>query len=260
MKDKDPYKNFENLTFEDFRKLAKNPMLSRHEKVGFPDSYREEKEDIIFDDMLNKVSNISLRKMRMLEIGPGCSALPLRLAEICRNNDGSLIFVDSQEMLAHLPEGTHIKKYVGQFPSALGKDISNLSERLDVIIAYSVIQYVFPEGSLYGFIDRCLNLLDEGGEFFIGDIPNVTMRKRFFSSKEGHTSHREFTGSDEEPLVKFNNLEIDQIDDSVVLSILSRARAQGFHAWVLPQARGLPMANRREDILIRKPGIVDYEE
>lgn len=43
------------------------------------------------------------------------------------------------------------------------------------------------------------------------------------------------------------------MDDTVVLSILSRARAQGFHAWVVPQGEGLPMANRREDILIRKP-------
>jgi len=253
MSEKNSYQNFENLTFEDFRKLAQDPMLSRHEKVGFPDSYREEKEDLIFDDMLNKVSNISLKKMRMLEIGPGCSALPLKLSEICKYNDGSLIFVDSQEMLAHLPEGTHIKKYVGQFPSALGKDLQNLSGRIDVIIAYSVIQYVFAEGGLHGFIDRCLSLLDEGGEFFIGDIPNVTMRKRFFSSDAGEASHREFTGSDGKPVVNFNNLEIDLIDDSVVLSILSRARAQGFHAWVLPQANGLPMANRREDILIRKP-------
>ncbi|MDA8632103.1 hypothetical protein N9L29_05380, partial [Litoricolaceae bacterium] len=86
-----------------------------------------------------------------------------------------------------------------------------------------------------------------------GDIPNVTMRKRFFSSQAGFQSHREYTGRDEKPEVNFNRLEIGQMDDSVVLAILARARAQGFHAWVMPQSSSLPMANRREDILIRKP-------
>lgn len=86
-----------------------------------------------------------------------------------------------------------------------------------------------------------------------GDIPNITMRKRFFSSAGGQKSHRQYTGRDEKPEVLFNQLELGQMDDSVVLAILARARAQGFHAWVVPQLSTLPMANRREDILIRKP-------
>ena len=45
----------------------------------------------------------------------------------------------------------------------------------------------------------------------------------------------------------------DQIDDGIVLALLARARAHGFHAWVLPQAAALPMASRREDVLIRRP-------
>jgi len=53
--------------------------------------------------------------------------------------------------------------------------------------------------------------------------------------------------------VSFNRLEPSVMDDSVVFAVLARARAQGFHAWVVPQAVDLPMANRREDILIRRP-------
>jgi hypothetical protein len=53
--------------------------------------------------------------------------------------------------------------------------------------------------------------------------------------------------------VQFNNIEHGRIDDAVVLSILSRARSEGYHAWILPQASLLPMANRREDIIIKKP-------
>jgi len=38
-----------------------------------------------------------------------------------------------------------------------------------------------------------------------------------------------------------------------VLAVLAHARAAGMHAFVVPQASGLPMANRREDILIGRP-------
>jgi hypothetical protein len=59
--------------------------------------------------------------------------------------------------------------------------------------------------------------------------------------------------TDEAPCVEFNKVEHDQIDDAVVMSLIQRARAQGFDAYVLPQSQALPMANRREDILIVRP-------
>ena len=55
------------------------------------------------------------------------------------------------------------------------------------------------------------------------------------------------------PEVRFNTLDRHKIDDSVILSLLNRARSQGFDAYVLPQRPDLPMANRREDVLIRRP-------
>lgn len=247
------YSKFANLTFNDFRELAKDSSLSRHEKVGFPDSYREGKEDDIFRDMLAKLPNLSLPKKNVLEIGPGCSGLPIMLSQLCEKNGSHLIFVDSQEMLSLLPEAPHITKYAGAFPSALGNDYEKWMGSIDTIAAYSVIQYVFAEGNLWDFVDRCLLLLADGGEMLFGDVPNISMRKRFFASAAGAASHRQFTGCDEKPEVLFNQLELGQMDDSVVLAILARARAQGFHAWVIPQSPSLPMTNRREDILIRKP-------
>ncbi len=245
--------DFSNLNFEDFRSLAKDPDLSRHERVGFPDEYREGREKAIFEDVRKKLGNLNTPAKRVMEIGPGCSELPVLLADLCETTRSSLIYVDSGEMLAHLPDGPHITKIAGQFPDAIGKDFDSLNGTVDVIIAYSVIQYVFTGGNLWHFVDRCLLLLADGGEILFGDIPNLSMRKRFFSSAEGRETHRRFTGRDETPDVKFNQLEIGQIDDSVVLAIIARARLQGFHAWVIPQDRDLPMANRREDLLIRKP-------
>lgn len=243
---------FANLTYEDFRRMASDPALSRHEKVGFPDAYREGKEEAIFADICAKVPTLLEAGHTVLDIGPGCSQLPIMLSELCARQDHKLLFVDSAEMLAHLPERPFINKYEGQFP-AIPALIEGYRASIDCIIAYSVVQYVFQDGNLWSFLDQALSLLKPAGEILLGDIPNMTMRKRFFSSDEGVQSHKKFSGSDEPPNVTSNQLETGYMDDSVVVSLLLRARAQGFHAWVLPQATGLPMANRREDILIRRP-------
>jgi hypothetical protein len=119
-------------------------------------------------------------------------------------------------------------------------------------VTYSVLQYVFVESPIFDFVDACLSLLAPGGQLLIGDIPNVSKRKRFFASDAGVRCHQQYTGTDEVPAVEFNVLERSKIDDAVVLSILSRARAAKFDAYVLPQAPELPMANRREDVLITR--------
>lgn len=244
--------NFDDLTFEKFRELAVTDGLSHHEKVGFPNEYREGREAAIFADMLRKMRTLDRAGVVALEIGPGCSQLPVMLADLCAQRSGAVHFVDSQEMLQQLPQAPHIHKWPGRYPE-LPELFEELGGKVDAIIAYSVIQYVFAEGNLFQFVDRCLSLLCDGGELFLGDIPNVTMRKRFFSGNEGIQTHKQFTGRDELPEVQFNQLEPARIDDSVVLAVLARARAQGYHAWVMPQSAELPMSNRREDILIRKP-------
>jgi 2-polyprenyl-3-methyl-5-hydroxy-6-metoxy-1,4-benzoquinol methylase len=244
---------FAQLDFEAFRALALDPTLSRHEKVGFPDDYREGRESAIFADMLGKLGALQRPGARVLEIGPGCSELPRMLADHVARQGGRLTFVDSAEMLALLPRAPHVRHAAGRFPDALGGELDRLAGTFDVIIAYSVLQYVFAEGNLFGCVDACLSLLAEGGEALFGDLPNTTMRKRFFAGAEGYATHRRHTGRDEAPAVSFNRLEPGAIDDAVVLGLLARCRAQGFHAWVVPQREDLPMANRREDILIRRP-------
>lgn len=243
---------FASLDFDGFRALARDASLSRHEKVGFPDAYRDGKEAAIFRDVLAKLGRLQQCGMRVLEIGPGCSHLPLMLAEHCARHDSELIFVDSAEMLALLPDAARVRKVAGAFPQALAGERDALAERVDVILAYSVVQYVHAEGGLMRFVDACLALLAPGGELLLADLPNTTMRKRFFASPAGEASHRAYTGRDEKP-APVTTPEAGQIDDGVVLALLAHARARGCHAWVMPQASDLPMANRREDVLIRRP-------
>ena len=115
------------------------------------------------------------------------------------------------------------------------------------------VENVFAQGNVWEFLDRSLELLAPGGRLLIGDVPNLSKRRRFFSSEAGIAYHRRFTGGDEPPQVEWNRPEPRQIDDAVVLGLLSRARAAGFDACVVPQADELPMANRREDLLIYRP-------
>jgi hypothetical protein len=244
---------FQSLDFEAFKTMAQDPNLSCYEKIGFPDSYRAGFEPCIFKDISNKLPNLSNKNKTILDIGPGCSELPQMLIDLCSKNAHKLLVVDSKEMLDHLPTRSFIEKFSGRFPKDLPEIFEIYKGKVDVILCYSVLHYIFTEGNLFDFIDQTLKLLAPGGECLLGDIPNISKRKRFFASSAGKAYHREFTKTDEDPLVSYNCIEHGQIDDAVIFSILNRARQAGFDAYVLPQGVDLPMANRREDILIKRP-------
>jgi hypothetical protein len=249
----DEYKRFEHLTFEDFRRLAGDESLSRYEKIGFPDAYRDGKEAAIWQDILAKLPALSGRDKVVLDIGPGCSELPQMLIDLCRRNGHTLLLVDSPEMLAHLPDEPFIEKHAGYYPNCPDL-IASYEGRVDVLLSYSVLHYIFVESSIWAFLDTSLELLAHDGEMLIGDIPNASKRKRFFASPQGVAFHRAFTGDDEAiPEVAFNQVQPHLIDDSVVFALANRARLAGCDAYIVPQGPDLPMANRREDLLIRKP-------
>jgi hypothetical protein len=243
-------KRFENLTYDDFRRMAGDESLSRHERVGFPDAYREGREAAIFADIVAKLPALETPKRSVVDIGPGCSALPQKLIDLCVRMRSRLILVDSPEMLDQLPDGPLVEKSAGHFPDEVS--LHDRDGSVDVVLVYSVLHYVVAEGGLWAFLDRALALLANGGTLLLGDVPNVSKRRRFFTSPAGIAFHRAFTGDDSLPQLTPAN-EASIIDDALVLEILSRARERGFDAYVLPQAPELPMANRREDVLVVRP-------
>lgn len=245
-------KQFSNIGFEDFRRLAADQSLSKYERIGFPDAYRQGFEADIFSDIVKKLTNLEGNKGRILDIGPGCSDLPIMLIDLCRKRGHQLALVDSKEMLDQLPDEPFIEKVAALYPNCPDL-ISRLRGAVDVILCYSVLHYVLVDTAFFRFLDTSLSLLAPGGQMLIGDIPNISKRKRFFASENGVRFHQEFMKTKELPDVAFNTIEHDQIDDAVVMSLLQRARAQGFDAYVVPQGSILPMANRREDILITRP-------
>jgi hypothetical protein len=247
-----PYSRFENLSYADFRQLAGDPSLSRYEKIGFPDSYRAGKEEAIFADIECKLPSLRRPGRVVLDIGPGCSGLPHMLIGLCERQEHRLVLADSAEMLDHLPDKPFIEKHACYFPDCAGL-FERYSGRVDTILAYSILHYVFDEGNIFRFLDKAMQLLASGGEMLIGDVPNVSKRKRFFVTAAGAQYHRQFTGRDEDPPLEFLRVEDGKIDDAVLVGLMLRARAAGCDAYLLPQADDLPLANRREDLLVRKP-------
>jgi hypothetical protein len=240
------------LDFAGFARLAGDASLSKYEKIGFPDSYRAGFEAMIFADICAKLPRLHERDLTVLDIGPGCSDLPMMLIELCRTKGHRLCFVDSAEMLAQLPDAPFIDKRPGLFPKCR-ESLSELTGKVDVALCYSVLHYVFVDANVFDFIDVALELLAPGGEMLVGEIPNVSKRARFFASEAGVAFHRQFTAGASPPPAHEDGPVRGKLDDAVVIGLLSRARAAGADAYIVPQNPGLPMANRREDILIRRP-------
>src|SRR5262249_30308173 len=135
-------KRFQNLTYDDFKRLAKDPSLSCHEKVGFPDLYRKGKEELVWQDILAKLTNLSKTGQTICDIGPGCSELPRMIIEHGEKSKSKLIFCDSSEMLDELAPPSAVTRIIGPFPQCW-EDIQQYAGKIDVLICYSVLHYIF---------------------------------------------------------------------------------------------------------------------
>jgi hypothetical protein len=238
--------------YDDFKPLANDSSLSKYEKIGFPNSYRAGKEEAIFEDIVGKLKIKNKKDQVFLDIGPGCSDLPQLLHRHALSNGCKVLLVDSQEMLDQLPGNETSTRYAGRFPDDVPELLMTYQNRIDYIVTYSTLVCVFYDACMYKFLDAAVSLLKPGGVLLVGDVPNVSKRKRFFSSEAGKQFHREFMKTDEDPIVEHARLEPGQIDDGIIFGILQRYRGFGYDSFLLAQNEALPFANRREDIVIRR--------
>ena len=247
-----PHERFAGLDYEAFQRMAGDPTLSPHERSGFPDAYREGAEEAILADVEAKLPILTGTAATVVDLGCGAGPLAHELRRRCAERGHELILVDSPEVLAHHEDGPSVVKVPGRFPGSLDH-LSAQAGACDAVLTYSVLQYAFAEADAFAFVDAALTLLAPAGRLLVGDLPNASMRRRFLAGPTGKAHHREYTGRDEDPPGEWPVLPVGEIDDAVVFGLLARARAAGFHAWAVPQAPGLPMANRREDLLFERP-------
>ncbi len=243
------------LDYEGFRRLAEQPGLSDHERIGFPSEYREGFEPAILADIIAKLPRLAQAEgLRVLDIGPGCASLPRMIIELCRERRHTITLVDSPEMLARLPdiEGVTVK-CAGLFPRNAAEVRAAAGGPADALICYSVLHYIYVDSNLFDFMDATVDMLAPEGRALIGDIPNHSKRRRFFATERGQAFHRAFTGSTTRYEIPADAPVPGKIDDAVLTGLIQRAQAAGCDAYLLPQPEGLPMANRRDDILLVRP-------
>ncbi len=240
------------LNYERFKYLAQNVNISPEERIGFPAAYRAGFEAAIIRDITAKLDNFSNRKGTILDIGCGASPLTNMLLETFSAHELEVTLLDSSEMLQHIPEQKNIEKIPGLFPQNLEAIQTAAPNGYDYILCYSVLHYVFLDANIFYFLDALISLLKPGGTALIGDIPNISKRKRFFSSSTGKEFHKQFMQTEEEPIVDIFKIEFTQIDDGVLAGMIQRAQNFGCDAYLMPQAKDLPMHNRRDDLVIRK--------
>ncbi len=185
-----------------------------------------------------------------MDIGCGCSKPVLMLIEYARENNHILYLIDSKEMLDNIPNESFINKFNCEFP--LCDEIEVLKTKVDYIIVYSVLHHIVAHANYILFIDSIIELLVNGGKVLIADLPNSTKKKRFLSSQDGIKFHKQWSNTDTIPVVIWNELEKNLIDDGVIFSILQRYRNMGCETYLLEQKDGLPMNKTREDILIKR--------
>lgn len=242
---------YDGLTFDDLRRRALDDSLSENEKMGFAERSRVDTEAAIFRDIESKLPAIAGEGRTIIDIGCGCGDLVRALIAACAARSHRLVLVDSPEMLrlVDAPAGVELRPH--RFPL----DQSFLDEYHgtgDAVIFYSALRVEFASGDVWRMVDGLCALLAPGGRALVGDIPNRSMRRRLFSSEAGRAFHRAFTGENTEPPMPAPGLAPGSIDDAVVLGLAARARAQGFNAFVVPQAPDLPFFNRREDLLLER--------
>lgn len=242
--------DFDRLTFESYAQRASDVNLSKYEKVGFPDYYRENREALIFQDIYQKL-RLDRESITVLDIGCGCSDLVHLTINNAIEKKQKLILNDSKEMLSQIKSKDGYKRIPGRFPNDCLELFDSYTNSIDTILAYSVLQPILFESNPFSFIDKALGLLKNTGLMLIGDLSNINKRNRFFNSERGLKHHQDFTNNDgtSPPQIQFPN-SFEKIDDGLIFGILQRYRGLGFETYLLPQNENLPMANRREDILI----------
>jgi SAM-dependent methyltransferase len=198
--------------------MARAPDLTFEEKIGFTDGYREGYEHLVIEE-LKQYTKIKDGYKSVIDIGCGCGRLVYDIVELFYRYGSHLYLVDSKEVLSAIDIRLPHIKVAGEFPGVK-------LPKADIVIVNSVLQHVYNkdgEKAVNHFIMSAVKLLLDGGELFLGDIPN-------FYKRDG----------------------ADFRYKSFIADMIYRYSNYGYRVFILPHDRSHPLYNTRENISIRK--------
>jgi hypothetical protein len=228
-----------------FSERATSPLgIDPYWRVGFDAGCREGFEGLIVQSIVDAVSRVSGDKPfgagSLVDIGSGASPLTDAFTELARSWGMRHVVVDSREMLSHLsPDPTRFE-VAGRFPD-IALEVARAAPVPRVVIAYSVLQYVFREGIANSFIDRAVDLVEPGGVVILGDLPNRDQRIR-----QKQALGQCICSGDMDPVAR-------PIGDEELINIYRQATSLGGQCFFLPQDGRLPLSRHRTDVMILRP-------
>ena len=134
----------------------------------------------------------------------------------------------------------------------------NFEKKYNKIILYSVLHALKNKNQAYLAINKALKLLKPKGKILIGDIPNISLKKRFSNSKFGknfinkwNKKYKKTYEDDVAHKILAESMSCSPlIDDKFIIDLLKYLRKKDLNAYILPQTKDLPFSHTREDIVI----------
>jgi hypothetical protein len=144
--------------------------------------------------------------------------------------------VDSEDVLK-LGFEPVVTPIFGKFPSNLNQiKNSDHGNKIQFVLANSVIHYVKNDGLLQDFIESVGDLLLDGGIAYLGDVPTLEMKVAQANANK-------------KPLTSKSLNDFTWLNYASMANSLSKISCS---LYILPQPRWVPMHSHRSDLLIIK--------
>ena len=208
-------------------------------RLGFESRHRDLNLSTLSKHIVESLCNLSpLEKNDLVvDIGAGGGGLAKLLEDIYKKRECLYLMVDSEEILK-LGFKSVIKPIYGSFPKNSNEVktwLDSNGKRAKHLISNSVLHYVRYDNQLVEFIKSVIELLDEGGTAFLGDVPSTNSKKA-----QAYVSNKAF----EESAHNFSYEDFAEIANT--------ASNLGCSTFITPQPRIFPMSPHRVDLLIFK--------
>ncbi len=131
-------------------------------------------------NVVTKISSNLKKDSVVLEIGPGSGLIAKEIAPkvqkyICA--DISDVVLKKSKQMLHDEKINNV-----DFLQIRDDNAFDLKEKVDIVVINSVVQFYINYSELEKVISSCLNILNEGGIIFIGDIRDPEFRDDFYKS------------------------------------------------------------------------------